>query len=300
MSLLEDIKFQYYSGNIYSNEPKGMLSLGAFIETHRSPKVSTVSVIEMIREANAKGDIKLKKSLKEKGLFFVTPAVVVEGTRKYEDILEFTGVAQIDFDGIDNAYELKDYLFKSYREFFCVYVSPSGGVKGLIRIPICKDVAQFQDYYRALEEEFETLDGFDPAPKNAVLPLFISYDYFILSRDNPKVWTKKKKEETSYHKMYPLPPMPYQAGNSKQKKRAINTIKKMINSIVNNGHPQLRSACLILGTRVGAGYIDYSDASAEIEYLIKSNHYLSKGVTGYLTTAQWALKQGVKTPKYYE
>jgi len=73
----------------------------------------------------------------------------------------------------------------------------------------------------------------------------------------------------------------------------------MINQIASNGHPQLRTACLILGTRVGAGYLSFSEASEEVEFLVRTNNYLQKGIKGYLTTADWALKEGYHTPKYY-
>ena len=34
--------------------------------------------------------------------------------------------------------------------------------------------------------------------------------------------------------------------------------------------------------------------------LIYSNNYLSKGPKGYLETAIWAIKEGIKKPLYYE
>ena len=41
------------------------------------------------------------------------------------------------------------------------------------------------------------------------------------------------------------------------------------------------------------------NAEQEVDNLVKQNSYLSKGLSGYLTTANWALKEGIKTPNYY-
>jgi len=211
----------------------------------------------------------------------------------------------LDFDDIDKelAIDLKGYLFDNYKQIYTSYLSPSKkGVKAIIRIPICKSVDEFQDYYRAITEEFEVYDGFDPSPKNAVLPLFLSHDKFLRSRKDAKIWDIKKTKKTDLREKYPIPQKPYISSkkNDKKKARAINTLRKMINGIVDSpGHYQLRSACLIFGTRVGFGYVDYYEALSEIEHLVRTNNYLSKGVDNYLKTAKWALEEGIKTPKPY-
>lgn len=294
-------KFQYYLGGIKSNVPAGTVDLETFLARHENPSDKVFSLLEKIALASEKGDKKEKVRLKEK-LPFVTPAVLVAGLRRYDNIETFTGLTQIDFDGVDNASDLKHYLFETYPHFRAVYSSPSlKGVKGLMRIPICKSVDEYQDYYRAIEEEFEGIYGFDPAPKNAVLPLFFSYDYFLLQRPDPEIWSDKKEKEKSFHQEYPLPPAPYNPSkaNEKNRNRAINTFKKMVGNIVDNGHPQLRSASLILGTRVGAGYLPRYEAEQLAEYCINSSRYLQKGIKGYTKTAFWGIEEGLRTPKYY-
>jgi len=72
-----------------------------------------------------------------------------------------------------------------------------------------------------------------------------------------------------------------------------------INSITDNGHPQVRSASLILGSRVGAGYITQHEANALMENLIKSNGYLQKNIRGYIKTSKWGIDNGMNNPKYY-
>jgi len=297
-----DNSFQYYIGGIRSNQPSGLVTIKTFLDKHKNPSDKITQLLDSIALASSKGDKKQKTVLKEK-LPFVTPSVIVDKYRRYANIEKFTGLAQIDFDGVENASELKHYLFKTYPQMLAVYTSPSlKGVKGLIRIPICSSVEEYQDYYRALEEEFEGIYGFDPAPRNAVLPLFFSFDFFLLQRDNPTIWDKKKIKEKSFNEQYPLPPRPYNhlKSNDKNKRRAVNTIRKAINSIVDTpGHEQLRTACLILGSRVGAGYLDYQTAYNEVEYLIRTNGYLQKGVKGYITTSRWSIDEGILKPSYY-
>jgi hypothetical protein len=298
---MDNIKLQYYLGGVKVNQPTGLVDLETFLERTENPSDKISKLFSLIAEASEKGDKKRKAELKAQ-LPFVTPAVTVKKYRRYEDIVSFTGLTQIDFDGIDNASDLKHHLFQEFPQFLTVYTSPSlKGVKGLMRIPICKSVEEYQDYYRAIQETFEGYYGFDPAPKNAVLPLFLSWDEFLLKRDSPTVWDKKKVEEKSFHQLYPLAPRPYNPSraNDKNRSRAINTFRKMVNQIVDNGHPQLRSASLILGTRVGAGYVPRFEAEQEAETAIRNSRYLAKGIKGYTTTAKWAIEEGIKTPKFY-
>lgn len=300
------MKIPFYKNGIKNSFCDGYVSIDRFVEANRNPKPSIAKLLSNIKKASADDDKKLKTQLKEKLIFF-TPSVIIplEERRKYGNIESFTGMAQLDFDGLDveKAIEFKEFLFENYKEFYCVYLSPSKkGVKGIMRIPICKEVKEYQDYYRAIEEEFETYDGFDPAPKNAVLPLYISHDVFIRYRKNAKVWSIKKEVVQDLRELYPIPRKQYKPlkSNDKNKNRAINTVRKMINGIIDSpGHYQLRSACLIFGTRVGYGYVDYYEAKQELENLCRSNSYLSKGLEGYIITANWGLENGLKTPKPY-
>ena len=299
---MEKTEFQYYLGGVKSNIPSGMVSLETFIESHLSPKVSTLKLLEMIAEASSKGDKFAKTRLKEK-LPFVTPSVVVDGFRRYDNIQGFTGIAQIDFDDIDDAVALRHYIFEKYKSCICCYVSPSGkGVKGLVRIPVVKSVAEFQEYYDAISEEFEQVDGFDPSPRNAVLPLFWSYDYFMLYRADPDIWEKRGRRDRPKTNPIPLPRVPYRQTkkNDRDGLRALRTYRKAIRGILASpGHPRVRGACIILGTRVGAGYLDERLARETMEYEIYQNAYLQKGLKGYLKTAEWAFWEGLKQPRFY-
>lgn len=308
------MEIPYYIGGITKTCSNGTISLEQLVNSILEPKESVLKLFEAIEEASKLGDKKLKSELKEELPFFTVTALF-NGGRKYDNIKDFNPIAQLDFDGLteEEAEDFKYYLFENYPQIVCAFLSPSKkGVKAIIKIPkidisngIEQGIKEYKDYYRAIESEFINYKGFDASPKNLVLPLFLSYDYFILDRnfETALVWNLKEFEKENITQEYPLPRKPYKKlkSNNRNEQRAYNTVRKQINSIVSSpGHYQLRSACLIFGTRCGAGYVDYSDAQREVEELVRSNAYLSKGVEGYLKTALWGLREGFKTPSYYQ
>tara|TARA_R110002012_G_scaffold322078_1_gene554685 strand:- start:7229 stop:8152 length:924 start_codon:yes stop_codon:yes gene_type:complete len=307
------MKIPFYIGGIRTTNSSGEISLEQLVSSILNPKDSIVSLFEQIEEASRLGDKKLKVKLKEQLPFF-TVSARFNSRRKYENIIEFNPIAQLDFDGLneDEADEFRSYIFNHYPQIICSFLSPSRkGVKCIIKIPkidtskgIDKGINKYKAYYKAIESEFSNYKGFDSAPKNMALPLFLSYDYFMLDRsfDEAEEWDIEEFEEDNLTQKFPLPIKPYKKlkSNDKNERRAYNTIRKAIQNIVDSpGHFQLRSACLIFGTRCGAGYVDFQDAKQEVENLVRSNDYLKKGVSGYIKTALWALNEGYKTPNYY-
>jgi len=307
------MNISYYLGGIKQSQATGSVSLSQFIESQINPKEKVLSLFKKIEMAVEMKDRPLKVQLKE-SLPFFTVTANFSGRRKYDNIVEFNPIAQLDFDGLteEEATQFRDFVFEQYPQIVCAYLSPSRtGVKALIRIPKI-DIAQgvndcvkeYKDYYRAIESEFGNYKGFDAAPKNLVLPLYLSYDYFMPSREfeTTQVWDLKELEADSLTQEFPLPIKAYRKlkSNDNNELRAYRTVRKAIGSIIASpGHYQLRSACLIFGTRCGAGYVDINDARQEVENLVRSNAYLSKGVKGYVTTALWGLEQGYLTPNYY-
>ena len=313
MSKLAQIKFQWYSGNIKDTKPRGFISLEDFIIKHQNPTENILEVFDKIEEASSKGDKQLKAQLKTENLFYFTPGAIFNNKRRYSEINHLTGLAQIDIDGLEQeeALDLKEYLFDSYKHFFCVYVSPSrNGVKGLMRIPVGKDVAEFKEYYQGIENELNWIAGFDSAPKNLALPLFLSYDTDILWREDAEIWTEKgvvediNSEKRNLNIEKPIYNVVGDAivfqSQAYFRRITLDIFERKLNEINDNGHPQLRSACLVLGSRVGAGYLDQSDAEGVAEYHIKTNSYLSKGISGYVTTMKWCIRKGIGNPRYYK
>ena len=298
-------KFSYYEGNIYKSDCVGHLTLRNFIDVHLNPTEETKQIIEKIGVVSKKGDKKAKAKLKER-LFAFTPSVIVPigMPRKYTSIQEFTGLMQLDFDNIPDkniAENLKQHLFNMYEEIICIYISPSGlGVKALMSITIAEDVEHYKAIHKSVAKEMEQYGYFDMATKNAILPLFLSMDKKLLYRDNYKTWVKEDWSKDKVSKHFDVPSVSVRANdNNYNMQKVIRITTKRVNDIVSDGHPQLRSAALILGSRVGAGYMDKISAEQLITNLIYSNAYLQKGIKGYVETALWALNEGIRNPKYF-
>jgi hypothetical protein len=287
------VQFQYFSNNIGSNVPIGYLTLGRFLKAHKSPAPRTLRVFSEIAKAEINNDMKTKAKLKQENLYYFTPCVHLKGGRKYSDILRFTGLLVLDFDHIENAQEFKEYLFNEYPYIIASWLSPSKhGVKALVSIPESSDVKEFKEYFNAVTEVMEVYDGFDSCNKNAVLPLFQSYDDTLLYRVEFETFYKKKAiKEYDYSDHITSIAV---RSDDKDKQSVYNIITSSINKIQGEGHPQLRGAAIMLGGYVSSGYLDYYEAESYLHQLIEQNAYLKKGVYGYKKTATWGIKEGLK------
>jgi len=299
------VKFPYYASNVKVKKPLGVVSLNQLLNLIKKPTDNLSKVCSAIREASANNNLALKSRLKTH-LFFVTPSVTtdMEG-RSYSNITGFTGYLPLDFDKVENATELRDELFYTHDFIIASWLSVSGrGVRAIVKIPIASSVDEFKEYYWGLANNVMSYyKGLDSATSNAVLPLFFSDDPDIKMRHHEKTntWTKKGTKPVPVHHTPSSIPMKLNAKRlNKYYNYTVNNVCNAINSINDNGHPQVRAAAYTLGGRVAAGYIDYSEALDLISNLIKSNSYLSKGTNGYLKTANEMLNQGVDSPLYFQ
>lgn len=290
-----EIKFQYYPALIKSTTPKGIVSLKYFLSSIKNPKPETLEIFKQIELAEIADNMKLKSELKQNNLFFFTPCVHLKNRRRYSDIVSYTGLIPLDFDHIDNAEEFKEYVFNEYPFIIAAWLSPSRrGVKCLVKIPIALTLDEFKEYYFALEEIFECFNGFDPTTKNAVLPLFQSYDFDLLIRDNPETFSKRKIDKKDFKSDPVRNCIPYPA--DKKEALILKIADTGINKIQAPGHPQLRSICISLGGYIASGYVDLQTVLSRVDFLIECNGYLKKGIEGYKKTARWAIEEGRKKP----
>ena len=241
-------------------------------------------------------DLSERAKLKQH-LYHATPAVVLDGSgRGYKNIIGFTGLMVLDFDKIDNAKEFKEFLFNEYKFIIAAWLSASGkGVRAFVNIHKCSNTTEYKAYFWGLaNEHMMQYNGFDFAPQNAVLPLFISYDPDLLFRQNATKWQVKGKKPNDIIEDKSIV-TPYKC-NSRFERLAINEFVNKINSITDYGHPVVRAAAFTLGGRVGAGYIDRYTAIAIAESEIAANNYLRKGTSGYQKTAKEMIIKGEQIP----
>ena len=289
---MQPITFNYYEADIKRSTPLGSVTLEYLINAIRTPKKDIRNVFEEIRIAEEKKDMAKKQALKSK-LYSFTPCVYVNGPRKYSNIQHWTGLLVLDFDHLasDVAVEFKEYLFNEYKYIITAWLSASRhGVRALVKIPICTSVDEFKQYYAGIERHLNCYNGFDTAPKNCILPMFISYDADILHRNDAQTWSTKHIEIVR--------PAVKQYIIDDKTSVIEKIISKRINTITDTGHIILRATSYLLGGYVGANYIDYNDAISLINNLIDSQSYLSKKPDVYKQTAKQMVDKGLNFPTY--
>jgi hypothetical protein len=285
-------RFSYCIGNIRVAKVKGDVSLCIWFNRIRNPSDKMVEAIANVRSAKTP---EIKNKLKEK-LPSVTPAVRFKkgDNRKYDNILDFTGIAMLDFDKIDHAPEFRDYIFNTYPFIVGSWLSSSGrGCRAVIRIPICKSTDEFKLRYGAIDKVFKQYYGFDTAPKNCVLPLFYSIDAEIkFSLHRNQVFT----DIASPSPIIPMKQIDWKRPDDKKTQWAMDNTRKAIEKINDNGHPQLVRAASALGGYVGAGYLGEAEAIGFVHALIESNQYLSIKPDVYKKTATEMIRRGIQNP----
>jgi hypothetical protein len=287
------ILFNYYDADIKKSHPLGIVSLDYMLNSIKNPKKNIKHIFEQIRLAEQNKDAKLKQELKTK-LYSFTPCVFVNGPRKYVNITKFTGLLVLDFDHLESpeyAERFKIYLFDTYKFIVASWLSASKhGVRAIVSIPNCENVDQFKAYFGGIELDFKSYIGFDTAPKNCILPLFISYDENLLQRNDYTTYTKK----------YVAPVIPQIKQYIVNDKTSVieKIILNNINEIVNTGHVKLRATAYLLGGYVGAGYIEYDYSIQMINKMIDCNSYLSQKASVYKKTAKTMIDKGINQPTY--
>lgn len=294
--MIETPNFQYYPARVDTKKPIGQVSLIEFVEAIRNPSDNIKETFRQIAAAEASGDKELKAKLKQENLYYFTPCVFTDWQgRGYVNIKTFTGIAVLDFDHIEHAVELRDFIFEKYKCVWVAFVSSSKrGVKFLIKIPVVKTVDEFKEYFYGLGYYFDKYQGWDGTPQNSVLPLFLSYDPDILYREEPETWNKRGSKLNSFVVSNDTLPIDFEVKDG-DAERIYNNIKKAFDAIVNNGHPQVIAACVSLGGYVSTGYITQHEAEQMAFRFIETNNYLSKGVSGYKKTAVSAIAKGMQS-----
>lgn len=295
--MLDDIRFQYFSANIYDPIPLGFVGLKYFLNSTKNPSPSIKEVFKKIQEAELAGDMKLKATLKQDNLFYVTPCCIFDGSRCYSNIVSFNGLLVLDFDHIDNADDFKQFLFSSCDFVIASWKSPSGrGVKTLVKIPVVSSVEEFKEYFFGLAYYMSKYNGFDATGQNISLPLFISWDENILIRDNPTTWTQKGKKINEFDYSNEIE-VTFEGERTEYEKNIVKKkIRTMIENIEDNAHPVVRSSAILCGGYCAFGYLDLEEARDFIYNLIDENSYTSQKASTYKKTADKFLVDGMKRP----
>ena len=298
MSYLDDIKFHYYPNNIKITKPLGTVSLREFVRAVSEPREEVKKLFEDIKKASAEGDLKKKAALKS-GLYYFTPCVMMDGLgRGYQNIQNFLGTMQVDFDGLPDAPAFRDWIFENTKSCILAGVSSSGyGVKCLFRIPVVNTVEEFKEYFCGMAYYLEDFIGFDAAPFNCALPLYLFYDPDTRWREDATV-SAVRGEKIGAFKKFDGEIEVLENVEPWKKQQVINMFSKGIDNITDNGHPSVVAYCSMIGGYCAAGYLSEDEAEVLIEERIYDNEYLSKDHEGYIKTAKTMLVRGMNSPLY--
>ena len=298
-----DTSFHYYPANVKITKPLGKITLKEFIRANTSPSAKMKDVFNKIHEASNNGDDELKRELKS-SLFYFTPCCVTNGIgRSYSDIESFTGIGVMEFDKIENAAELKDFLFENLKSCICAYISPSGsGVKALIRFPDgIKTVEEFKSYFYGLGYWFHKFIGFDGTAQSPILPLYLSWDEGLRWRDDAEVWTQRG-EKLDEFKIYEGVFEPIEEASEEDLKRIYNIIDNTFKRVEKEqtAHHALRNCALLVGGYVGAGYLPYEDVCNYMCDKVSESDYCSKNIKGYCDTIRYMVQKGTLAPLTFD
>ena len=302
---------------------KGDVTIRRFLKAIKNPKGKNKELLNEIEKCRVNGDTIRKSKLKEQLTTFTVGARC--SYRNYDSIIEYTGIVVLDFDGFEKRYDnpmeqaiiFKQLIFELYPQIIASWVSPSAGVKALIRIPICKTKEEYDKYAAGVGAEFQIYQGFDQSSLIAIQACFIGGDKEILIRENPKMWTTTGHKLGAEYKKGKVREVKI-SGLSKELQSLIPTsyyktdkeYREIVYKIFLTGvmnidvdtevHPQIRDLSFALGGYVGGGYISEDEAVALLNNTIDDNlHTFSKHDSNgdvYRTTGRQAIANGSEYP----
>lgn len=299
---MEKIKFEYYSSNVYDTIPKGEVELYQLLESIRNPKDNIKQAFKDIQRCAEIGDLKQKDKLKATKLFYTTPSVKTDKQgRKIENIVSYNPIMVVEFDKIDFAEELKQYIFTNFKCVVAGFLSPSKkGCKFIVRIQKPTDLQDYKAYYCGICYVLSRIKGFDGANFNVLLPLYNSWDEQILIRpwDEVEEWTRRGGKINSFKQVNLEDFEPLEEVTEEDIKKIHYIIDSVFEKIEREqtAHKHIVGISTYIGGIVGAGYIDYDYATDYICNKILESDYCSKGSNGYCKTAREMVMRGMSSP----
>ena len=140
--------------------------------------------VERLRILTGKEKSDLKNSLPA-----VTLSGIFDGQHKANNIIEHSGLIQIDIDKVNDVSELQSQLYAD-KYTFCGFISPSGnGIKLVVQIP--SEIPQHKAYFLALEQYYKKQYDIDidKACKDVSRLCYISHDPELFLNENAEIYT---------------------------------------------------------------------------------------------------------------
>lgn len=173
--------FSFYENGIKNTIPSKTMEIEEFLKLLKQDD----NLIKQIRTKKEKKD----RDLIKQKLSYVTFGGTFS-TRGNKNLIEGSGLACFDIDGVEKLEELRNKL-KNDKYVFCLFVSPSGnGLKVLVKIPKVKDNNEYKSYWLSIAEHFDLTDN-DEANKDIARACYLSYDEEPYLNQNSKIYTDK-------------------------------------------------------------------------------------------------------------
>jgi len=297
----KDIRFQWYNNGIKTTTPGGEISLIEFVNATINPKESLLNAFKQIEDASLAGNKKLKDELKQQLLFFVTPSIKVNGRRNYESITEFLPFAVLEYDGIENADVLRDYIFEKMESCIFAFLSPSkSGCKFIFHIETPISIDDYKQKYYGIAHYLDKFRKFDICNRNCVIPLFISYDPDAKFRENAVASKKRGFAVGAFDANKEIDFEIPENIDPKIEARVVDKINFLVDRISDNAHPAIVGISFLIGGWTAGNFCSQESAYDTLMEAIERNHYMSKGTSGYQLTAKQMFTKGLNHPTEFE
>lgn len=293
-----DLKFQWYTSGIKTVKPCGFITLRQLIQSIISPKPSMIETFKLIEEAGKRGDKAEKDRLKTGKLFFTTPSAIFDPIRNYESVKEFLPLAIFEYDDIEYAEELRDYIFEKRKDCIFAFSSPSKtGCKFIFLLgKTPESIEEYKELWLGIAFDLDKFKGLDFSNLRLTQPLFNSYDSNAKFRDDA-VGSIVRGFKTNSFQPFSGEVVVAEDVSEEDKENCFKTIAFLIDRIVDCAHNQVLSSSFLGGGFVSFYGIDQNEMWDLIEGRIRDNDYMKKGTEGYLKTAQTMFYKGLSFPK---
>lgn len=293
-----DLKFQWFNKGIKTIKPSGFITLKQLIDTIRSPKPDMIQTFKLIEEAGVRGDKAEKDRLKTEKLFFTTPSAIFDPIRNYESVKAFLPLAIFEYDDIEYAEDLRDYIFEKRKDCIFAFSSPSKtGCKFIFLLgKTPESIEEYKELWLGIAYDLDKFKNLDMSNLRLTQPLFNSYDPDAKFREDA-VGSVVRGFKTNSFQPFSGEVVVAEDVSEEDKEECFNTISFLIDRIVDCAHNQVLSCAFLGGGFVAFYGIDQDEMWNLIEDRIRDNDYMKKGTNNYLKTAHTMFYKGLQFPK---
>lgn len=297
MSKYLDLEFQWYQNGIKTIKPSGNISLRQLINAIISPKPEMIEAFDLIKKAGQEKNKAEKDRLKAQKLFFTTPSAIFDPIRNYDSIQNFRPFGIFEYDDIPHAEELRDYIFEKRKDCIFAFCSPSfTGCKFIFLFgETPTSIAHYKMLWFGIAHDLDKFVNLDLSNERCTQPLYNSYDPNAKFREDAVGSLARGYKENAFVPFTGEVEIPEEV-SEEDKEDCFRLISFLLERISDSGHNQVVSTSFTASGLCAFYGINTDEMWSLVEEKIRSNYYLSKGVQGYLKTAQTMFNKGLNFP----